>query len=66
MKKLYEKQCNGMYLEKYSKKSGNLLRTAEQFDSGCWVVSEYSSKTNMQGEYTNQEFNKIRNRLFGC
>jgi hypothetical protein len=64
MESLYEKQCKGKYLEKYSK-AGNLLRTAEQFTNGSWIISEYpSSRTNMQGEYSNKEFNKIRRRLF--
>lgn len=64
MESLYEKQCKGMYLEKYAK-NGNLLRTAEQFSNRNWVISEYpSSKTNMQGEYSDNEFNKIRRRLF--
>jgi hypothetical protein len=64
MKSLYEKQCNKMYLEKYSK-NGNLLRTAEQFDNGSWIVSEYpSSRTNMNGEYSNTKFQEIRKRLF--
>lgn len=64
MESLYEKQCKGMYLEKHSK-TGNLLRTAEQFNSGCWVITEYpSSRTTMQGEYSNQEFNGVRRRLF--
>lgn len=64
MESLYEKQCNGQYLVKYSK-NGNLLRTAEQYPNGNWTVSEYpSSRTNMQGEYSNDDFNKIRRRLF--
>ena len=57
---LYEKKCAGQYLEKFGK-SGNLLRTAEQFPSGRWVVHEYpASKTNLQGEYTPKEFEDIR------
>jgi len=53
-----------MYLEKYGK-NGNLLRTAEQHSGGNWVISEYpSSRSNMQGEYTSEEFNSIRKRLF--
>jgi hypothetical protein len=64
MESLYEKQCKGMYLEKYAK-NGNLLRTAEKYESGNWVISEYpSSKTNMQGEYSDKEFKGIRRRLF--
>jgi len=64
MESLYEKQCKGMYLEKYAN-NGNLLRKAEQFDNGNWVIYEYpSSKTNMQGEYSNEEFKNVRNRLF--
>lgn len=64
MESLYEKQSKGMYLEKYTK-NGNLLRTAEQYENGNWVISEYpSSKTNMQGEYSDKEFKSIRRRLF--
>ncbi len=64
MKTIYDKQCKGKYLEKYAK-NGNLLRTAEQYENGSWIISEYpSSRTNMQGEYTNEEFNNIRRRLF--
>ena len=64
MELLYEKQCKGMYLEKYSK-NGNLLRTAEQYENGNWVISEYpSSKSNVQGEYSDKEFKSIRRRLF--
>lgn len=64
MESLYDKQCKGKYLEKYAK-NGNLLRTAEQYENGSWIISEYpSSRTNMQGEYTNEEFNNIRRRLF--
>jgi hypothetical protein len=60
----YEKQCNGMYLEKYAK-NGNLIRTAEYFESGVWVISEYSgSKKAYSGEYSNDEFNSIKGRLF--
>ena len=47
-----------MYLEKYSK-NGNLLRTAEQFNSGNWVVWVYGG-TDISGEYTEAEFNKIK------
>ena len=54
----YEKSCKGMYLEKYSK-NGNLLRTAEQFNSGNWVVWVYGG-TDISGEYTEAEFNKIK------
>ena len=64
MESLYEKQSKGMYLEKYAK-NGNLLRTAEQYENGNWVISEYpSSKTNVQGEYSDKEFKSIRRRLF--
>ena len=63
MESLYEKQCDGQYLEKYSK-NGNLLRAAEQYPNGNWIISEYpSSRINMQGEYSNDDFNKIRRRL---
>ena len=49
MESLYNKQCKGKYLEKYAK-NGNLLRTAEQYESGSWIILEYpSSRTNMQG-----------------
>jgi hypothetical protein len=54
----YEKQCKGMYLQKCSKNS-NLLRTAEQFESGNWVVHVYSG-LDISGEYTDKEFKKIR------
>jgi hypothetical protein len=54
----YEKQCKGMYLQKCSKNS-NLLRTAEQFGSGNWVVHVYSG-LDISGEYTDKEFKKIR------
>ena len=61
---LYEKSTQKRYLEKYAK-NGNLIRTAEQFDSGNWVVSEYPpSKTNLQGEYTNEEFKEIRKYFY--
>lgn len=64
MESLYDKQCKGKFLEKYAK-NGNLLRTAEQYENGSWIISEYPpSRTNMQGEYTNEEFNNIRKRLF--
>lgn len=64
MKTLFEKACEGRYLEKYNKR-GDLLREAEQFDSGVWIVWEYpSSKTNIQGEYSEQEFKSIRRRYF--
>ena len=55
---LYEKACNYMYLEKYNK-HGDLLRTAEQFTSGNWVVHTYGGKY-LDGEYTPKEFKKIR------
>jgi hypothetical protein len=57
----FEKQCKGMYLPKVSK-NGNLLRAAEQFDSGNWVVHVYSG-TDISGEYSDKEFKKIR-KLF--
>jgi hypothetical protein len=56
---LYEKQCNGTYLEKYDTK-GNLIRTAEKFDSGSWVVSDFNTKKLLSGEYTNEEFKIIK------
>jgi hypothetical protein len=56
----YEKQCDGMYLEKYSK-NGNLLRTAEKFGSN-WIVHVYSGM-DISGEYSDKEFKKIR-KLF--
>jgi len=55
----YEKSCKGEYLEKYSKK-GNLLRTAEKFESGNWVVHTYSG-VSLSGEYTQEEFTRILN-----
>ena len=54
----YEKSCNGMYLEKYAK-NGNLMRTAELFSTGTWVVFSYEGK-DLSGEYTNDKFQKIR------
>ena len=53
----YEKQCKGMYLAKYAK-NGNLLRTAERFDS-TWVVHIYAG-LDIAGEYSDTEFKKIR------
>jgi len=55
---LYEKAAKNQYLEKHSP-NGNLLRTAEQFSSGNWIVSVWNGKS-LQGEYTNKEFQKIR------
>lgn len=64
MKTQYEKACEGQYLEKYNRR-GNLIRTAEQFPSGSWVVHVYSYVANdISGEYTNSEFTKIRKRYF--
>ena len=54
----YEKACKEMYLQKFDK-SGRLLRIAEQFSSGIWVVYVYFGK-NIAGEYTLQEFKKIK------
>jgi hypothetical protein len=54
----YEKACKGMYLRKYSK-NGNLLREAEQFDSGDWVVHVFKG-VNISGEYTPSEFKKVK------
>ena len=39
----YEKACAGMYLMSFAK-NGNLMRTAEQFESGNWVVHVYHGK----------------------
>ena len=47
-----------MYLEKYSK-NGNLLRSAEQFNSGNWVVWTFNGN-DISGEYTEEEFKKIK------
>lgn len=56
----YEKACNKTYLEKYSK-NGDILREAEQYPNGNWIVCEYlKSRINLQGEYTNEEFKKIK------
>ena len=57
----YEKQCKGMYLQKCAR-NGNLLRTAEQFASGNWIVHIYAGP-DISGEYTDIEFRKIR-KLF--
>jgi hypothetical protein len=46
-------------LEKYDTK-GNLIRTAEKFDSGSWVVSDFNTKKLLSGEYTNEEFKIIK------
>ena len=54
----YKKACEKKYLEKVSK-NGNILRTAEQFDSGCWVVHTYKG-IDISGEYTAEEFEKIK------
>ena len=58
MKTLYEKSCNKKYFEKYDK-NGNLLRTAEQFESGFWIVHIYKG-VDIRGEYSNSEFKKIK------
>ena len=58
MKTLYEKMCDKEYFEKYNKK-GNLLRTAEQFNSGRFVVHTYKG-VDLSGEYSEQEFNNIK------
>ena len=59
METLYKKACNGQYLEKYNK-NGDLLRTAEQFNSGHWVVWVYKGK-DISGEYDKKTFdNEIR------
>jgi len=64
MESLYEKACKGTYLEKRNK-NGDLLRTAEQFNSGMWIITEYpSSRTNIQGYYSDKEFKTINKRLF--
>lgn len=61
---MFDKKSKGEYLEKYDK-NGNLLTTAEQYTGGNWIVSEYPlSKTNMQGEYSDEEFKTIRKHLF--
>jgi len=44
-------------------KNGNLLRTAEQFKSGNWVVFTYSGK-DISGEYTNNIFQKEIKKYF--
>ena len=54
------KEAKGELLEKYSNKTHNLIRTAEKFDTGTWIVKEYNSRTNLSGEYTNKEFQKIK------
>jgi hypothetical protein len=55
---LYEKECSNQYFEKYDRQF-NLMRTAEQFPSGNWVVSVWKGKE-IQGEYTPNEFKKIK------
>ena len=59
----YEKATKGMYLEKYSK-SGNLMRNAEQFESGNWVVWVYGKYLDISGEYTEEEFKSIKKLYF--
>ena len=59
----YEKVTKGMYLEKYSK-SGNLMRNAEQFESGNWVVWVYGKYLDISGEYTEEEFKSIKKLYF--
>lgn len=59
----YEKECKGMFFTKY-KKTGELIRTAEHYDKdGVWVVHCWSGPE-IQGEYSNQEFKKIKRRYF--
>jgi hypothetical protein len=53
----YEKACAGMYLMSFAK-NGNLMRTAEQFESGNWVVHVYHGK-DISGEYAENEFKQI-------
>lgn len=59
---LYEKACKGMYLEKYNK-NHNLIRTAEQFYSGNWVVHVITGK-DISGEYTDECFKKEIKKYF--
>ena len=59
----YEKATKGMYLEKYSK-SGNLMRNAEQLESGNWVVWVYGKYLDISGEYTEEEFKRIKKLYF--
>lgn len=54
----FQKVERGDFLEKYDKK-GNLMRTAEKFSTGTWIVHCYSGKE-LQGEYTEEEFKTIR------
>ena len=61
--KTYEKATKGMYLEKYSK-SGNLMRSAEQLESGNWVVWVYGKYLDISGEYTEEEFKRIKKLYF--
>jgi len=58
MKTLYEKQCDSEYFEKYDS-NHNLMRTAEQFNSGNWVVLVYKGK-DISGEYTETEFKSLK------
>jgi len=57
MDTLYLKSCAKHYIEKYDKNC-NLIRTAERFNSGAWVVRCYKGK-NISGEYNNEIFIKI-------
>ena len=60
----YEKACAGEYLEVFDK-NGNLIRTAEQFENGNWVVHTYStSHPDVSGEYSPDKFKRIRRFFF--
>ena len=54
----YNKASSGRLLQKFSK-NGNLLREAEQFNSGHWVVFVFKG-VDISGEYTPEEFKKIK------
>jgi len=62
MKSLYRKSCTGRYLKKIGA-GFKLIRTAEQFNSGNWVVWVYSG-IDISGEYTSEEFEKSIRKYF--
>lgn len=57
MKTTYEKSCDGEYLTSYGK-NNNLLRSAELINNS-WIVHTYYG-IDIGGEYTENEFKKIR------
>lgn len=62
MKSLFDKEGDNQYLTKIDSK-GNLLRSAEQFESGNWIISIYKGM-DIGGEYSDSEFNKKYRKYF--